>query len=99
MSVLRCAVHRHAVGVPEGETMTTIQRSFGWKGRLGAVAATSTLGVVVSTGLTGAPAFASDNQKLTASRSGVSATLTVDWINSNTFVLRDVSLSDTGCDS
>lgn len=44
-------------------------------------------------------AQASDNQYLKAARTGVAASLTVDWTGASSFVLRNARLRDNACDS
>ncbi|SEE64819.1 hypothetical protein SAMN05216489_07583 [Streptomyces sp. 3213] len=53
----------------------------------------------VALGLTPGTANASDNQPLSASTTGASVSLTVDWTGSESFTLRNVKLSDTSCDA
>ncbi|MER6464309.1 hypothetical protein ACWC4D_34895 [Streptomyces sp. NPDC001288] len=50
-------------------------------------------------GLTPGTASAADNDALSASTTGASASLTVDWTGSESFTLRNVKLSDTSCDA
>ncbi|MEU2775233.1 hypothetical protein ABZ646_20400 [Streptomyces sp. NPDC007162] len=50
-------------------------------------------------GFTPGTASAADNQPLSASTTGASVSLTVDWTGSESFTLRNVKLSDTSCDA
>ncbi|MEU5307524.1 hypothetical protein AB0958_31210 [Streptomyces sp. NPDC006655] len=53
----------------------------------------------VALGFTPGTAAAADNQPLSASTTGASVSLTVDWTGSESFTLRNVKLSDTSCDA
>ncbi|MCG7203034.1 MULTISPECIES: hypothetical protein [Streptomyces] len=53
----------------------------------------------VALGFTPGTANAADNQPLSASTTGASVSLTVDWTGSESFTLRNVKLSDTSCDA
>jgi hypothetical protein len=50
-------------------------------------------------GFTPGTASAADNDVRSASTTGASVSLTVDWTGSESFTLRNVKLSDTSCDA
>ncbi|MEV2211417.1 hypothetical protein AB0H86_08085 [Streptomyces sp. NPDC050997] len=50
-------------------------------------------------GFTPGTANAADNDPRSASTTGASVSLTVDWTGSDSFTLRNVKLSDTSCDA
>jgi hypothetical protein len=66
--------------------------------RFSKLAVIAAVAALVTT-LAATPASASDNQFLSASRTGVSGSLTVDWTGARSFVLKGAKLSDTACDS